>query len=95
MAFAVAVEIGLASNLDKAFVPWGFGRISKPQEDVRRSALRVGAGDPIATLGRTGRATAHHVHFEIRRNGSVYNPLYLLPNPRSVSQVEEGEETEE
>jgi len=26
----------------------------------------------------------------------VYNPLYLLPRPRSVSQVEEaGEETEE
>ena len=65
------------------------------EENLVEVGMRVGAGDPIATLGRTGRATAHHVHFEIRRNGSVYNPLYLLPNPRSASQVEEGEETEE
>jgi murein DD-endopeptidase MepM/ murein hydrolase activator NlpD len=65
------------------------------EENLVEVGMRVGSGDPIATLGRTGRATAHHVHFEIRRNGSVYNPLYLLPNPRSVSQVEEGEETEE
>jgi murein DD-endopeptidase MepM/ murein hydrolase activator NlpD len=65
------------------------------EENLVQVGMRVGAGDPIATLGRTGRATAHHVHFEIRRNGSVYNPLYLLPNPRSVSQVEETEETDE
>ena len=65
------------------------------EENLVEVGMRVGAGDPIATLGRTGRATAHHVHFEIRRNGSVYNPLYLLPRPRSVGQVEEGEETEE
>jgi murein DD-endopeptidase MepM/ murein hydrolase activator NlpD len=65
------------------------------EENLVEVGMRVGAGDPIATLGRTGRATAHHVHFEIRRNGSVYNPLYLLPRPRSASQVEEGEETEE
>ena len=66
------------------------------EENLVEVGVRVGAGDPIATLGRTGRATAHHVHFEIRRNGSVYNPLYLLPSPRSAGQVEEGgEETEE
>jgi murein DD-endopeptidase MepM/ murein hydrolase activator NlpD len=65
------------------------------EENLVEVGMRVGSGDPIATLGRTGRATAHHVHFEIRRNGSVYNPLYLLPRPRSASQVEEGEETEE
>ena len=51
----------------------------------------VSAGDKIATVGRTGRATTHHVHFEIRYLGRVMNPLYLLPQPPSV-QVEEGME---
>ena len=65
------------------------------EENLVEAGMRVAAGDPIATIGRTGRATAHHLHFEIRRDGSVYNPLYLLPLPPRVSQVEESEETEE
>ena len=65
------------------------------EENLVEAGTRVGAGDPIATIGRTGRATAHHLHFEIRRDGSVYNPLYLLPLPPRISQVEESDETEE
>lgn len=65
------------------------------EENLVQAGMRVAAGDPIATIGRTGRATAHHLHFEIRRNGSVYNPLYLLPMPPRVGQVEEGEESDE
>jgi lipoprotein NlpD len=65
------------------------------EENLVQAGMRVSAGDPIATIGRTGRATAHHLHFEIRRNGSVYNPLYLLPLPPRVGQVEEGEESDE
>jgi murein DD-endopeptidase MepM/ murein hydrolase activator NlpD len=65
------------------------------QENLVQSGMRVSAGDPIGTIGRTGRATAYHLHFEIRQNGSVYNPLYLLPLPPRVGQVEESEETEE
>ena len=65
------------------------------EENLVEAGMRVAAGDPIATIGRTGRATAHHLHFEIRRNGSVYNPLYLLPMPPRVGQVEEGEEPDE
>jgi murein DD-endopeptidase MepM/ murein hydrolase activator NlpD len=48
----------------------------------------VAGGQVIAIVGRTGRATAEHVHFEIRYDGRVYNPLYLLPLPPRPIQVE-------
>jgi len=53
---------------------------------------RVAAGEMIATVGKTGRATAYHVHFEIRRGGRAYNPLYLLPLPPRIARVEEMNE---
>jgi len=65
------------------------------EENLVDAGTRVAAGDPIATIGRTGRATSYHLHFEIRHDGSVYNPLYLLPLPPRINQVEESEETEE
>jgi murein DD-endopeptidase MepM/ murein hydrolase activator NlpD/acylphosphatase len=55
-----------------------------------RVGARVRAGDRIATVGRTGLATADHVHFEILRQGRAYNPLYLLPLPARVAQVDES-----
>jgi murein DD-endopeptidase MepM/ murein hydrolase activator NlpD len=50
---------------------------------------RVDSGEIIALVGRTGRATTDHLHFEIRREGHAYNPLYLLPLPPRIAQVEE------
>jgi lipoprotein NlpD len=38
----------------------------------------VEAGGVIATVGRSGHASACHLHFEIRRDGLAYNPLHLL-----------------
>src|SRR5207249_3005869 len=53
---------------------------------------RVAAGETIATVGRTGRATTDHLHFEIRRQGRTYNPLYLLPLPPRIARVEETDD---
>lgn len=56
-----------------------------------RNFVRIGdrvlAGQAIAAVGRSGRATGHHLHFEIRHDGCTYNPLYLLnwPQVRAVA----------
>jgi len=51
---------------------------------------RVDAGDLIALVGNTGHATTYHVHFEVRRDGLAYNPLYLLPMPPRIAQIDES-----
>lgn len=61
-------------------------------ENFVEAGDRVMLGQPIASVGRTGRATAHHVHFEIRQAGLAYNPLYMLPLPPRVALIEQTNE---
>ncbi len=35
-------------------------------------------GDEIGSVGATGRATGHHVHYEVWANGRSINPMRLL-----------------
>jgi murein DD-endopeptidase MepM/ murein hydrolase activator NlpD len=53
---------------------------------------RVTRGQLIAAVGPTGRASAHHVHFEIRQAGLAYNPLYMLPWPPRVTLMEDADD---
>ena len=44
-----------------------------------RKGRMVKKGQVIATVGRTGRATGCHLHFEIRHGQRARNPLFFLP----------------
>lgn len=44
-----------------------------------KEGQRVSQGDMIGQMGRTGRATGVHLHFEIRRTAGPVDPLLYLP----------------
>lgn len=44
----------------------------------------VARGGVVGGLGRTGRATTHHVHYEVRRSGRAINPMPYVQGDRLV-----------
>jgi murein DD-endopeptidase MepM/ murein hydrolase activator NlpD len=80
--------------------PGGYGRIVIIRHDQdmvtlyahnERNLVQVGQtvrqGEQIATVGKTGRATAYHVHFEIRHKTTPVSPLQYLRSPRQLVQL--------
>jgi murein DD-endopeptidase MepM/ murein hydrolase activator NlpD len=84
-AEVVAVAAGIVTRSDAAHGYGNLVEINHGNGYVTRYAhsqtLLVKAGDivtrgqPVATIGSTGRSTGPHVHFEVLRNGKHVDPL--------------------
>lgn len=53
-------------------------RYAHAEKLLVRQGEQVNAGQVIATVGSTGRATGPHLHFEVTENGQAVNPLQVL-----------------
>lgn len=44
-----------------------------------RTGDRVGAGQLIGSVGKSGNATGYHLHYEVHRNGQLVDPIVYVP----------------
>jgi len=51
------------------------------QRNLVKKGDKVNAGDIIARVGSTGKATKPHLHFEVRRGSTPVDPRAYLPKP--------------
>ena len=56
-----------------------YGHLSQFKAAVGQAVKR---GDLLGLVGSTGRTTGAHLHYEVRANGRILNPLQLLLSPR-------------
>jgi murein DD-endopeptidase MepM/ murein hydrolase activator NlpD len=59
-----------------------YGHLSAFKVEMGQTVKR---GDLLGLVGSTGRATSSHLHYEVRANGRILNPLQLLLNPRRTA----------
>ena len=52
------------------------------ERNLVRKGQEVRAGDPIARVGTTGKATGPHLHFEVRQGTRPQNPMRFSPLSR-------------
>jgi lipoprotein NlpD len=65
----------LVRHKDNMFTAYAHNSMNKA-----RKGQQVKQGDVIAKVGRTGRASGSHLHFEIRHGQTARNPLFFLPD---------------
>ena len=62
-------------------------RYAHNRKNLVRVGQRVHAGEEIAYVGETGRATGPHCHFEVWLHGRAVNPLSYVNNPNVVKKT--------
>ncbi|MCF0200644.1 MAG: M23 family metallopeptidase [Bacteroidales bacterium] len=87
----VATGDGVVSDVVNTL--WGYGKVVEIDHGYGyttryahlknysvRKGMRVKRGDKIGTVGRTGKATGDHLHYEVLKNGVQINPLHFFIN---------------
>jgi murein DD-endopeptidase MepM/ murein hydrolase activator NlpD len=106
IAASKGTPIRAASNGRVIFSDWGpggYGRLviiqhgdnlvtvyAHNHENLVRADQVVRRGDIIATVGRSGRTTGYHLHFEVRRKTVPVSPLNFLSPDRRVARSASG-----
>jgi len=83
-ADGVVKQIGAIGNMGKMItIDHGYGFVSRyghlSNYKVKKGQ-RVKRGDVIALMGKSGKVTGPHLHYEVWRNGQVKNPMNYTLN---------------
>ena len=81
-AAGVVVECGFREDLGN-FVVIDHGAVTSlyghSKQVLVSNGQRVSSGEPVATIGQTGRASGPHLHLEVIEDGMPRDPLDFLP----------------
>jgi murein DD-endopeptidase MepM/ murein hydrolase activator NlpD len=81
----MVVSSGFERGYGNVVKIWHAGDLMTVYAHNHENHVRVGEwvdrGQVVGTVGATGRATAPHLHFEVRLDGRKYDPLFWLPSP--------------
>jgi len=57
------------------------------ERNLVAEGARVGRGQEVGRIGRSGRTTGANLHFEVRRDNVAKDPLAYLPEPAPASAI--------
>jgi len=78
---------GNTVTIDHGF---GYSTFYAHIKDIKvKKGEKVVRGQIIATVGNTGKSTAPHLHYEVRKNNRTVNPIYYFFNDLSPDEFDE------